>query len=97
MSYIYIGVREQKVRDQIDQLPDEQHTLGKYVEMGELQEIPKANAQAFQSVNGHSTVINAISRQDSNNLKCKRCSKNHPKDQCKVRGPVCYNCGKGGI
>ena len=38
MSYIYIGVREQKVRDLMDQLPDEQHTLDKYVKIGELQE-----------------------------------------------------------
>ena len=76
MSYIYIEVREQKVRDLIDQLPDEQHTLDKYVEIGELQETSKANGQAFHSINGHSTVINVISRQYRNNFKCKRCSKN---------------------
>ena len=46
MSYIYIGVTEQKVRDLIDQLPVDQHTLDKYVEIGELQETSKANAQA---------------------------------------------------
>ena len=51
MSYIYIGVREQKVRYLIDQLPDEQHTLDKYVEIAELQETSKANVQAFQSLN----------------------------------------------
>ena len=44
MSYIYIGVREQKVRDLIEQLPDEQHTLDKYVEIGGFQETSKANA-----------------------------------------------------
>ena len=37
MSYIYTGVREQKVRELMDQLPDEQHTLDKYVEICELQ------------------------------------------------------------
>ena len=81
MSYIYIGAREQKVRDLIDQLPDEQHTLDKYVEIGELQETSKANAQAFQTMTGHSTVINAIGRQYNNNFKFKRCNKNHPKGQ----------------
>ena len=68
MSYIYIGVREQKVRDLIDQLPEEQHTLDKYVEIGELQETSKASAQASQSMNGHSILINAICKQFSNNL-----------------------------
>ena len=85
MSYISSGVRGQKVRDLIDQLPEEQHTLYKYVEIGELQETSKANAQAFQSMNGHSTLINAISKQFSNNFKCKRCSRNYPKGKCEVR------------
>ena len=34
ISYIYIGVKE-KVRDLIDQLPDDHHKLGKYIEVGE--------------------------------------------------------------
>ena len=80
----------------IDQLLDEKHTLDKYAEIDELQETSKANAQAFQTMNGHSTVINSISRLYTNNLKCKRCSKYHPKCQWKIRGPVCHNCGKGG-
>ena len=63
MCHIYIAVREQKVRDLIDQLPEEQHTLDKYVEIGELQVTPKANALAFQSMNGHSTLINTINKQ----------------------------------
>ena len=96
-SYIYIGVREQKVRDLVDQMPDEQFTLDKYVEIGKLQETSKASALAFQSMNGHSILINTISKQFSNNFKCKWCIKNHPKGQCKGRGPVCYNCGKGDI
>ena len=96
MSYIYIGAREQQVRDLIDQLPDEQHTLDKYVEIGELKETSRANMQAFQAMNGHSTVINAISREDNNNFSCKRFSKNQPKVQCKVRGPVLLQLWKGG-
>ena len=47
-------------------------------------------------MNGHSTLNIAISKQFSNNFKCKWCSKNHHKGQCKVREPVCYNCGKRG-
>ena len=83
MSYIYIGVREQKVRDLIDQLPDEQHTLDKYVEVGEIQETSKASAQAFQSMNGHSTLINSISKQIGNNFQCKRCKILHSGSQWK--------------
>ena len=49
MSYIYTAIREQRVRDMKDQLPDEQHTLDKKVEIAELQETSKANAEAFQS------------------------------------------------
>ena len=70
------------------------NTLEKYVQIDELQETPKANTQAFHTMNGYSTVTNAISRQYNKNFKCIRCSENHPKGQCKVRGPVCYNCGK---
>ena len=47
-------------------------------------------------MNGYSTLINAINKLLSNNFKCKRCSENHPKGPCNVRGPFCYNCGKGG-
>ena len=83
MSYIYIGGREQKVGDLIDQLPDKQHTLDKYVETGKLQETCKAIAQPFQTMNGHLTVINAISRPYNNNFQSKSYSKNHPKSQCK--------------
>ena len=81
MTYIYIGVKEQNERDLIDQLPHEQHTLVKYVELGDLQEISNANVQAFKTMNFHSTVINAKCRQYNNNFKCKQCSKNHPKGQ----------------
>ena len=70
--------------------------MDKYVEIEELQETSKTNAQAFQTINGHSTEICAISIEYNNNFKCTRCSKNHPKGKCKVRWPVCYNCGKGG-
>ena len=35
MSYIYIGIKEQRVRDLMDQLPDDHHKLDKNVEVDE--------------------------------------------------------------
>ena len=35
MSYPYIGVREQRVRDIMDQLPDDQHRLDRYGDIDE--------------------------------------------------------------
>ena len=47
-SYIYIGVRDQRVRELIDQLAEDQHTQDRYVEIEESYEVSKSNAQAFQ-------------------------------------------------
>ena len=44
MSYIYIGVKEQRVSDLIDQLPDESHTLEKYLYIGENYDVTLSNA-----------------------------------------------------
>ena len=35
MLYSYIGLKGQRGRDAIDQPPDDQHKLDKYVEIGE--------------------------------------------------------------
>ena len=64
----------------------EQHTLEKIVEIGEWQVTSKANAQAFQTMNVHLTVINAIRRQYNTNVKCKSCRKNHHKGNVKYKG-----------
>ena len=35
MSCLYISIREQRVRDLLAQLPDDQHKLDMYLEIGE--------------------------------------------------------------
>ena len=42
MSLIY-----NRVRDHIDMLPEAEHTLEKYLHLGETQELSDANAAAF--------------------------------------------------
>ena len=47
MSLIYNRVNGQKIRDHIDILPDAEHTLEKYIHLGEIQELSEANGGAF--------------------------------------------------
>ena len=47
MSLIYNRVSDQNIRDCIDMLPDAEHTLEKYLHLGETQELSEANAAAF--------------------------------------------------
>ena len=51
LSYTYISVKEQRGRDLIDQLPDDQHKSYKYVEIGENYEISELSTQAFKTPN----------------------------------------------
>ena len=67
--YIYRGVKEQRVRDLIDQLPDESHTLEKYLYIGENYDVTMINAKTFQAHNSQSAVINAINKQFSKQSK----------------------------
>ena len=88
MSYIYIGVKEQSVRDLIEQLPDESHTLEKYLYIGENYDVTMSNAKTFQAHNSQSAVINAINKQFSKQSKqpyCKKCKTNHKFGQCKPK------------
>ena len=98
MSYIYIGVKEQRVRDLIDQLPDESHTLKKYLYIGENYDVTMSNAKTFQAHNSQSAVINTINKQFSKQSKqpyCKKCKTNHKFGQCKPK-PKCFKCDKEG-
>ena len=98
MSYIYIGVKEQRVRDLIDQLPDESHTLEKYLYIGENYDVTMSNAKTFQAHNSQSAVINAINKQFSKQSKqtyCKKCKTNHKFGQCRPK-PKCFKCNKEG-
>ena len=54
MYYMYIAVRDGKVRDLIDQQPDDQHSLERYLEVGEHYDMSKLNAGAFRSINTQS-------------------------------------------
>ena len=47
MSLIYNRVNDQRIRNCIDKLPDADHTLEKYLHLGETQEFSQANAEAF--------------------------------------------------
>ena len=40
-THIYICVRDQRVREVIDQLAEDQHTMDSYVEIGESCEVSK--------------------------------------------------------
>ena len=64
MSKIYIGVRDQRIRELIDQLPEEQHKLTRYVEIGECYEASLASAQTFSTM--ATTTISAVRRQTDN-------------------------------
>ena len=88
MSCIYIGVKEQRVRDLIDQLPDESHTLEKYLYIGENYDVTMSNAKTFQAHNSQSAVINAINKQFNKQSKqpyCKKCKTHHKFGQCKPK------------
>ena len=47
MSLIYNNVSDQSIRDHTDMLSDAEHTLEKYLHLGETQELSEANAAAF--------------------------------------------------
>ena len=50
MSYICIGMKEQS-QCLIDELPDDQHKLGKCIEIGENYNMSQLTAQAFKTLN----------------------------------------------
>ena len=47
MSLIYNRVSDQRIRDCIDMLPNAEHTLEKYLQLVETQELSETNAAAF--------------------------------------------------
>ena len=56
MSLIYTRVNDQKIKDRIDMLPDAEHTLDKYIHLGETQELSEANAAAFNPKSSTASV-----------------------------------------
>ena len=51
MPYFYISVKEQRVRDLIDQLPDDQHKLDMFVEIAESYDMSHLTTQSFKTLN----------------------------------------------
>ena len=81
MSSIYIGAKDQRVRDKIDDLADDDHSVDKYREIAEMLESKHKNADTFQA--DQAASINAIRKYQSNKIQsggkcCGRCGKSHP-------------------
>ena len=47
MSLVYNRVNDQEIRDCKNMLPDAEHTLEKYLHLGETQECSETNAEVF--------------------------------------------------
>ena len=54
MSFLYISIREQRVKDLTDKLPTDQQKMVMYAEMGDNFNMAQSNAEAFKSLNTHS-------------------------------------------
>ena len=51
MFYLFIGIREQGVRDLIDQLLDDQNKMYRYVDISENYDMSQLNAQGIKIIN----------------------------------------------
>ena len=107
MSYIYMGIREQRARELIDQLATADHTLEKYKSICEGCDTTDNNAQIYNNIGveeGDATGGNIhafIGRgQGKNNYKhrtkCQNCGSFHKKDACRVKDQKCNICHKIG-
>ena len=95
-SKIYIGVRDHRIRELIDQLPEEQHKLTRYMEISESYEASLSSAQTFSIM--ATTSISAVRKHSDNKgqFKCQRCGKNHSKGECKALKVKCHKCDRMG-
>ena len=96
MSKIYIRVRNQRIRELINQIPGNQDKLTRYVEIGESYEASLASAQTLSTMATMS--INAVRKQSDNNgqIKCQRCGKNHKKGEYKALKVKCHKWDRVG-
>ena len=99
MSLIY-RVSDQRIRDCIDMLPHAEHTLEKYLHIGETQELSEANAAAFKAqpptAPVHPLRYKGKSQGKSTNKLCSSCGYKHKYGECKAKGDKCKKCGKVG-
>ena len=100
MSLIYNRVSDQKIRDHIDMLPDAEHTLEKYLSLGETQELSEANAAAFNpqppTAPVHALRYKGKGQGKSSGKLCSSCGYKHKYGECKAKGERCNKCGKIG-
>ena len=100
MSLIYKRVSDQRIRDCIDMLPDAEHTLEKYLHLGETQELSEANAATFNpqpsTASVHALRYKGKSQSKSSGKLCSSCGDKHKFGECKAKGEKCKKCGKVG-
>ena len=100
MSLIYNRVSDQRSRDHTDMLPDAEHTLEKYLHLGEIQELSEANATAFNpqppTAPVHTLRYKSKSQGKSTGKLCSSCGYKHKYGECKAKGEKCKRCDKIG-
>ena len=112
MSYIYIGVREQRARELIDQLATADHTLEKYKSICEGCDTTDNNAQIFNNTGAEEGGAtggnihafrgkgqgknNNYNNSYNNRTKCQNCGNFHKKDACRAKDQRCNICHKKG-
>ena len=108
MSYIYIGGREQRARELIDQLATADHTLEKYNIICEGCDTADNNAQIFNNTgaeeggatggNIHASRGRGHGKNNNynNRPKCQNCGNFHKKDACRAKDQKCNICHKIG-
>ena len=100
MSLIYNRVSDQRIRDCIDMLPDAEHTLEKYLHLGETQELSEANAAAFNpqppTAPVHALRYKGKSQGKISGKLCSSCGYKHKYGECQAKGEKCKKCGKIG-
>ena len=99
MSLIYTRVNDQKIRDRIDMLPEAEHTLEKYILLGETHKLSEANAAAFNpqpTASVHALRYKGQGQHKGSGKPCSACSYKHKYGECKAKGKKCKKCDKVG-
>ena len=98
MSLIYNRVSDERIRDHIDMLPDAEHTLEKYLYLGETQELSEANAAAFNpqpsTAPVHALRYKGKSQGKSTGKLCSSYGYKHKYGECKAKGEKCRSVAK---
>ena len=72
MPYLNTGIREQRVKNFIDQPLDDKHKLDRYIEITDNYEMSQLNVQAFKTLNMNvdANSIDAIKTYKGKNKSC---------------------------